>query len=91
MCIRDREEAVYAYHVIWCYTIGELIVRYNRERAQSEAKNPPRRERAMAAPEAGAFPQLARLGGRWAELATVDQHRRGLEAVVDGLLARSAD
>ncbi|SHH66798.1 TetR/AcrR family transcriptional regulator [Streptomyces sp. 3214.6] len=90
-CGLTQEEAVYAYHVIWHYTIGELIVRFNRERAQSEARNPPRRERAMAALEAGAFPQLARLGGRWEELTTVDQHRRGLEAVVDGLLARSAD
>ncbi|MFI5793616.1 TetR/AcrR family transcriptional regulator [Streptomyces sp. NPDC051677] len=88
-CGLTHEEAAYAYRVIWYYTIGELTVRFSRERAQSEAKHPPQRERVMAALDTGAFPQLARLGERWAGLTTADRHRQGLEAVVDGLLAHS--
>ncbi|WP_406408526.1 TetR/AcrR family transcriptional regulator [Streptomyces halstedii] len=85
-CGLTHEDAVYAYRVIWYYTIGELTVRFNRERARSEGGGPPQRERTMRVLTAEEYPQLARLGGRWTELATADNHRRGLEAVVDGLL-----
>ncbi|MBV7671600.1 TetR/AcrR family transcriptional regulator [Streptomyces halstedii] len=85
-CGLTHEDAVYAYRVIWYYTIGELTVRFNRERARGEGGGPPQRERTMRVLTAEEYPQLARLGGRWTELATADNHRRGLEAVVDGLL-----
>ncbi|HZF89907.1 TetR/AcrR family transcriptional regulator [Streptomyces sp.] len=87
-CGLTQEDAVYVYRVIWYYTIGELTVRFRRERALSETKGTPQRERTMAALNAEELPRLAHLGSRWGELAAADNHRRGLEAIVEGLLAQ---
>lgn len=83
------EQAVYAYRVIWYYTVGELTIRVNRRRAEARSDRPPYRERALAALDAETFPRLATLSSRWVELTTMDNHRRGLEAVVEGLLAQN--
>ncbi|MFD5716044.1 TetR/AcrR family transcriptional regulator [Streptomyces pharetrae] len=88
-CGMSHEEALYAYRVIWYYTIGELLVRLNRERARRKGEDTPW-ERAMLSLDPDAFPLLARLRDQWVELAAGDHHQRGLEAVVDGLLAQGA-
>ncbi|TDT42706.1 TetR family transcriptional regulator [Streptomyces sp. BK208] len=87
-CGMTPEEAVYAYRVIWYYTAGELTVRFNRERRLARLDRPPHRDQigALAAEE---FPLLTSLGPRWVELTTEVGHRRGLQAVVDGLLAQT--
>ncbi|AIR96958.1 TetR/AcrR family transcriptional regulator [Streptomyces glaucescens] len=87
-CGLSPDDAVYAYRVIWYYTVGELTVRFNRERTR-DAKAPPYRQRVMSSVTESDFPRLAVIGPRWVELTSVDHHRRGLEAVIDGLLAQN--
>ncbi|MEV4339065.1 TetR/AcrR family transcriptional regulator C-terminal domain-containing protein [Streptomyces sp. NPDC049590] len=87
-CGMTPEDAVYAYRVIWYYTAGELTVRFNRERRHAHLERPPHRDQIVGLdPEE--FPLLTTLGARWNELTTRDTHRRGLEAVVAGLLAQA--
>ncbi|MGW1373629.1 TetR/AcrR family transcriptional regulator [Streptomyces sp. NPDC002446] len=89
-CGLTPEDAVYAYRVIWYYTVGELTLRFNRERSESDPKRPRYRERAMASLDKEAFPRLASLGRSWVGLTTEGNQRRGLEAVIDGLLSQNA-
>ncbi|MFI6403202.1 TetR/AcrR family transcriptional regulator [Streptomyces sp. NPDC050548] len=90
-CGLTEEDAAYAYRVIWYYTVGELTLRFNRERARDQNQEAaPYRTRVMAAVAADDFPRLAVLGPRWVELTSADNQRRGLVAVVDGLLAQNA-
>ncbi|MGW1893536.1 TetR/AcrR family transcriptional regulator [Streptomyces sp. NPDC002004] len=88
-CGLSPEEAIDAYRVIWYYTIGELLVRFNCERARRQGKGTPW-ERAVLSLDPEAFPLLARLGGQRREPAAGHHHQRRLEAVVDGLLAQGA-
>ncbi|MER5294811.1 TetR/AcrR family transcriptional regulator [Streptomyces pharetrae] len=88
-CGLSPDDAVYAYRVIWYYTVGELTVRFNRERSRGETATP-YRQRVMSSVTEADFPRLAVIGPRWVELTSVDNHRRGLEAVIDGLLAQNA-
>ncbi|MEU7593839.1 TetR/AcrR family transcriptional regulator [Streptomyces sp. NPDC039022] len=83
------EGAVYAYRVIWYYTVGELTVRFNRERRLAHLDRPPHRDQ-ITGLDPGEFPLITSLGPRWNELTVRDTHRRGLEAVVEGLLAQAA-
>ncbi|NSL43300.1 hypothetical protein HO151_03610, partial [Streptomyces sp. 8P21H-1] len=87
-CGTTPEDAVYAYRVIWYYTADELTVRFNRERHHARLDRPPHRDRIGAlAPEE--FPLLTSLGPRWVELTTEVGHRRGPQAVLEGLPART--
>ncbi|MBB4781074.1 TetR family transcriptional regulator [Streptomyces rapamycinicus] len=88
-CGMTPEDAVYAYRVIWYYTAGELTVRFNRERRQAHLDRPPHRDQ-IADLDPEEFPNVTSLGGQWVELTTRDTHRRGLEAVVAGLLAQAS-
>ncbi|MFI1190966.1 TetR/AcrR family transcriptional regulator [Streptomyces californicus] len=88
-CGLDRERAVHAYRVIWHYTLGELLVRRSRERARRQDGDTPW-ERAVRSLDPDVHPVLARCGGRLAEDATTSDYRRGLEAIVDGLLRPGA-
>ncbi|MEU7010146.1 TetR/AcrR family transcriptional regulator [Streptomyces sp. NPDC046332] len=84
-CGLNREKALYAYRVIWYYTLGELLVRFSRERARRQGGTTPW-ERAVLSLDPDAYPLLAGLGGRLTETAGTGHYQRGLEAVVDGLL-----
>lgn len=87
-CGLTPEQAVDAYRTVWYYTVGELMIRVTRARRQAEIEQPSHRDRAFATLSTDAYPRLASLAGRWAELTARDTHRQGLEAVVDGLIAR---
>ncbi|MEU7036098.1 TetR/AcrR family transcriptional regulator C-terminal domain-containing protein [Streptomyces sp. NPDC046237] len=84
-CGLNHAKALYAYRVIWYYTLGELLVRFSRERARRQGGTTPW-ERAMLSLDPDAYPLLAGLGGRLTETAGTGHYQRGLEAVVDGLL-----
>jgi AcrR family transcriptional regulator len=84
-CGLNPDRARHAYGVIWNYTLGELLVRFNRERARRQGDSTPW-ERAMRSLDPVAFPLLAGLGGQLTEIAGAGHYQRGLEAVVDGLL-----
>ncbi|MER7958874.1 TetR/AcrR family transcriptional regulator C-terminal domain-containing protein [Streptomyces sp. NPDC096030] len=84
-CGMNHDRARHAYRVIWYYTLGELLVRFGRERARRQGDSTPW-ERAMLSLDPAAFPLLAGLGGQLTEIAGTGHYRRGLEAVVDGLL-----
>ncbi|MFG2775667.1 TetR/AcrR family transcriptional regulator [Streptomyces sp. NPDC048350] len=81
-CGLSPADAVYAYRVIWSYIVGELTARSQRERAASRPARP-LRERVMASDEGADRPRLTASAG------AADDGRRGLEAVIDGLLTQS--
>lgn len=83
------EAAVDTYRIIWYYTVGELVIRVTRERRQAEADRPSHRDHAFAELATDDYPRLASLADQWADLTVRDTHRKGLEAVVDGMLARA--
>ncbi len=70
-------------------TVGELMIRLMRERRQAETDRPSYRDRALAEPSVTAYPRLTSVAGQRAELTSCDTHPAGLEAVIDGLLARA--
>ncbi|MGW8380606.1 TetR/AcrR family transcriptional regulator [Streptomyces sp. ODS28] len=88
-CGLTPEEAVDAYRVIWYFTVGELMTRVTRERRQADAEQPSHRDRAFAELSPESYPRLAALSEKWPELTGRDTFRQGLEAMVDGLVARA--
>ncbi|MBO3743505.1 TetR/AcrR family transcriptional regulator [Actinoplanes flavus] len=74
------DDAVYVYRTIWFYIVGDLVIRVARHGRVGETET-------VAALTAHAHPRLAAVAGRWAELNARDTHRRGITAIVDGLLA----
>ncbi|MFF4262410.1 TetR/AcrR family transcriptional regulator [Streptomyces virginiae] len=88
-CGLTPEQAVDAYRTVWYYTVGELMIRVSRERRRVERDQPSHRDRAFASLSPEAYPRLASLADRWAALTARDTHRQGLEAVVNGLIARA--
>ncbi|CAM3715761.1 TetR/AcrR family transcriptional regulator [Nocardiopsis rhodophaea] len=87
-CGFTPEQAVDAYRVVWYYTVGELMIRVTRARRRAVSDGPSHRDQAFAALSADAYPRLASLADQWAELTGRDTYRQGLEAVIDGLIAR---
>ncbi|WP_430785780.1 TetR/AcrR family transcriptional regulator [Actinoplanes sp. G11-F43] len=79
------DEAVYVYRTLWFYIVGDLVIRRSTARRRAPAGRG-REDRIVAGLTAGTHPRLAAVSGRWAELNARDTHRRGLRAIVDGLL-----
>ncbi|MFB8275425.1 TetR/AcrR family transcriptional regulator [Nocardia colli] len=80
------EEAVDVYRAIWYFIVGDLLIRASRDRRRA-------RLAAASATEAGIdqldlteLPTLAAIGDKWVETTSRDIHRKGLEAIVNGLL-----
>ncbi|MFJ2740096.1 TetR/AcrR family transcriptional regulator [Streptomyces sp. NPDC087440] len=84
-CGLTPQDAAQGYRVIWTYTVGELTLRHRR---RPERTAPTRLDLTMASLDAREYPRLAAFGSRWNEVTSTDDHRRGLETVIDGLLAR---
>ncbi|WP_405164140.1 TetR/AcrR family transcriptional regulator [Nocardia sp. NBC_01499] len=80
------EEAVDVYRTIWYYILGDLSVRASHERRRSRIEAAAAADPVMPQLDANALPTLAAIGDQWGELTTRDTHRKGLEAIVNGLL-----
>ncbi|MFC5835632.1 TetR/AcrR family transcriptional regulator [Nonomuraea insulae] len=78
------EEAVDAYRIIWHYTAGEIGGRTAARRRQEEGGST-HRERVFAELDAGEFPRLSEVAGRWVELTARDTYAKGVRALVNGL------
>ncbi|MFB0629308.1 TetR/AcrR family transcriptional regulator [Streptomyces sp. AB3(2024)] len=87
-CGLTPERAVHGYRAIWYYTAGEIVVRAAAERRRADDDRTTHRERVFAGLAPDELPRLAELADRWAPLTAEDTYRDGLDALVDGLLAR---
>lgn len=65
--------------------VGNLIIRRSTSRRQAAA-GPVQEDQIVAQLPDTTYPHLAAVAGRWAELNARETHRRGLGAIVDGLL-----
>lgn len=86
-CGLPADDAVRAYRAIWHYTAGEIIIR-TRSAARAAEDRPTYREQIFADLDPQALPRLAALGPRFLTVAAEDTYTEGLNALVDGLLAR---
>ncbi|WP_067536442.1 TetR/AcrR family transcriptional regulator [Nocardia crassostreae] len=89
-CGCTPEEAVDVYRTLWYYIVGNLIIRVNSERRRAQTGKAVYRDRAIADLAPGAYPHIAAVADRCAELSTRASHRAGLTAIVDGMLPNSA-
>ncbi|MFD8498493.1 TetR/AcrR family transcriptional regulator [Amycolatopsis sp. NPDC059657] len=89
-CGLSETDAVYAYRTIWYYTAGELLIRVTRNRRRALYDGPSHRDKAFAALDPEVYPRLTSMAANWSELTERDTHKRGLEDIVDGILARCA-
>ncbi|MET8752302.1 TetR/AcrR family transcriptional regulator [Streptomyces sp. NPDC004667] len=87
-CGLSPERAVHGYRAIWYYTAGEIVVRASAQRRRTDDDRTTHRERVFADLAPDELPRLAELAERWAPLTAEDTYRDGLDALVDGLLAR---
>lgn len=76
------EQAVGLFRSVWYYTVGEILVR-QPDRPPAASPQP------LAALDPSRHPHLAAIGDQWPKLAMRDTYAEGLEALVDGLLARA--
>ncbi|MGW1677349.1 TetR/AcrR family transcriptional regulator [Saccharopolyspora sp. NPDC002376] len=83
------EQAVYVFRSIWYFTVGEIFVRANSTRRRVDDERPIYRDDLIGSLSASQLPRLASLGDQWATLALQDTYPRGIEALVDGLLAQT--
>ncbi|MEU8872203.1 helix-turn-helix domain-containing protein [Streptomyces javensis] len=84
-CGLRPEDATKAQQLIWRYTAGELLALQARRRLQQGTSKRPSSAIAEASPEE--HPRITSMSARWPELLTQNTHRRGLENIVDGILA----
>ena len=80
-------QAVDVFRSIWYYTVGEVLVRAHSARQRASGQRL-WRDIDFTRFDASRLPNLAALGDQWPELAARDTYPAGLEAFVDGLLAR---
>lgn len=81
-------EAVDLFRCLWYYTIGEVLVRSRTATARADDRHLTHRAE-MANLDSPRLPQLAAVRHEWQGLAARDIYPEGLEAFVDGLLARA--
>ncbi len=79
------EDAVDAYRIVWHYTSGEIGARA-AARKRREQGGSTFRQRVFTEIDAGRFPRLGQVGGRWEELTARDTYDRGVRALAAGLL-----
>ena len=91
-----QEQAVVLFRSIWYYTVGEILVRAHSGREQAGAARPGSRDTIFSTPhrslrdlDPSRQPHLVAIGDQWPVFAARDTYRQGLEALVDGLLARA--
>ncbi|RKT67801.1 TetR family transcriptional regulator [Saccharothrix variisporea] len=75
------DQAVTVFRSIWYYTVGEILVRTRSTRRPAQGVD--------FTFDASHLPNLAAIGDRWPVLAAQDTYAEGLQAFVDGLLARA--
>lgn len=77
------EQAVQVFRNLWYFAVGEILVRSHSSRERLD--NPD------LSFDPTRYPQLARIGARWADVAEEDTFAAGVEAFVDGQLACCTD
>ncbi len=87
-CGCSTKRAVDVFRSVWYYTVGEILVRAHSTPPGKTAARPAPHNPSFSAFDATELPHLAGIGKRWPQLAARDTYREGLEAIVDGLLAR---
>jgi len=81
------DQAVDIFRSLWYFTAGEILVRARSERGRKSGEYPsPGGFDNLDSPR---LPHLSAVGSRWPVLAERDIYLQGLEAFVDGLLARA--
>ncbi|WP_067474473.1 TetR/AcrR family transcriptional regulator [Actinomadura hibisca] len=89
-CGCTPEQAVDVFRSVWYYLVGEILVRVHSVRRQAGNVRPADDEAFFGDDlDMSQIPHLAALGDRWEELAARDTFPQGIEAFVDGLLARA--
>ncbi|MCK8681265.1 TetR/AcrR family transcriptional regulator [Streptomyces lichenis] len=87
-CGLPLDRAVHGYRAIWYYTAGEIVVRTTAARRRADDDRATYREQVFADLDPSELPRLTQAADRWAPLTAEDTYRDGLQALVDGLLAR---
>jgi hypothetical protein len=85
-CGLSPAQAADAYRLVWQYTVGELIVHRGLGRVTALGR-PPQVIEVLTSVDARELPTLAAVAGHWAPARTRDSYDRGVQALVDGLLA----
>jgi len=89
-CGLSEADAVYAYRTIWYYTAGELLIRMTRNRRRAVSEGPSHRDKAFAKLDPEKYPRLTSTASNWPQLTERDTHKRGLEDIIDAIIARCA-
>ncbi|MFK4088138.1 TetR/AcrR family transcriptional regulator [Kribbella sp. NPDC020789] len=84
-----QEQAVVLFRSVWYYTVGEILVRTRSPHRTVSGEAPTFDLPSNLDPER--TPQLTAIGADWKTYAAADTYPIGLTALVDGLLARSAN
>lgn len=87
-CGCTPEEAVDLYRHVWYYTVGELLVRAHSHRRRANDDRPTYRDTVFTTLDAGRLPHISAVADRWPTLTARNTYPEGLQAFVDGLLAR---
>ncbi|MEV5651081.1 helix-turn-helix domain-containing protein [Nocardia sp. NPDC052254] len=77
------EQAVDVFRGIWCFTVGEVLVRAHTDRQRAAVD----RYLDLTGFDPGSLPTLAAIAEHWPGLAARDIYPDGLRALIDGLLA----
>ncbi len=89
-CGLSHAEVADAYRAIWQFTVGELIVSRGLQRLAGLNRRPYVLD-VLTSVDARMFPTLAALSPYWAPARGRDSYEAGLQALVEGLLARSSE
>jgi AcrR family transcriptional regulator len=81
-------QAVDLYRNVWYYTIGEILVRAHSHHRRATDERPTYRDTLFGDLDATRLPNIAAVANHWPELTARDTYAKGLEAFVNGLLAR---
>lgn len=85
-CGLEPDDAVRAYRLVWSYTIGDVIIRANAATRREHADRPNVRDELLARSDPRTHPRVAAVADRWASLTSRDDYRRGVDAIVAGIV-----
>lgn len=84
-----EQQAVTIFRQLWYYTVGEILVRARSSRDDVDPAPPRPSADFFSELDPAETPHLAAIGDEWSVIAAQDDFVGGVEAFVDGLLART--